>query len=221
MTDNPPSRSPAQSSQGTDLPVPMGTTAAPIAVPAATPTTASPDTPQPPAPINSPDDVEPRSAFASDVHQYIRSYIQLADQKAMFFFAGATAMLAFLYKNNLSARWLKAVETWSVLDALTFVGMGGLAVASFMALLVVVPRIPGSRRGYVFWEAIAEFRSGREYADDLASLSAASLLQLRAEHCFELARVCRTKYAMLRRALTAGAIGLVATLLVLLFVPAS
>src|ERR1700692_1339153 len=47
-----------------------------------------------------------RTRFFDGNHKYIRDNIRLADQKATFFFTGATALLAFLYKNDVSSRWL-------------------------------------------------------------------------------------------------------------------
>jgi hypothetical protein len=183
---------------------------------------------QPPAAVDEPQpasagvtpgrgDAETQIEFASFTHQYIRDFIALADQKATFFFTGATALLAFLYSKNVSVRWLKPVMTWHVLDALAFVAMGALAGGAFLSLLVIIPRTPGSRRGFLFWEAIAEYESGRQYADELWLLSPPSLFQVKATHCFALAKVCRRKYRMLRYALWTGAVGLAAALGVFLF----
>lgn len=161
-------------------------------------------------------ETEAKLAFSGFAHEYIREYISLADQKATFFFTGATALLAFLYSKNVSARWLKPVMTWNILDTIAFVAMAALAVGAFLALLVVIPRTPGSRRGFLFWEAIAEYDTGRQYADELSLLSPATLFQVKAEHCFELSKVCRRKYRMLRCALWTGAVGLAGSLLVFL-----
>lgn len=163
-------------------------------------------------------DSEARERFAESVHQYVREYIRLADQKATFLFAGATALLAFLYKNGVSARWLKPVMQWSVLDTVAFVAMTALALGILLALLVVIPRTTGSRRGFLFWEAVAEYETGRQYSDELGLLSSGTLFQVKAEHCFDLARVCRRKYGVLRAAMWAGAAGLLASVIVFLFV---
>ncbi len=164
-------------------------------------------------------EVEAKARFTDLAHQYIREYIAHADRKATFFFTGATALLAFLYNKNLSAKWLKPVMTWNILDVLTFVTMAALAIGSFLALLVVIPRRGGSRRGFLFWEAIAEYDTGRTYSDDLSRLSTATLVQVKAEHCFDLAKICRTKYSLLRWSLWIGAVGLIGALLVFLTQP--
>lgn len=200
------------------LPVPPAITRealpAPIEVPGTTESgsVAAPGTHTPPG------NIDHRLRFAEETHQYIREYIRLADQKATFFFTGGTALLAFLYKANVSSHWLKPIMTWNVLDVVAFVAMAALAVAALASMLVVIPRTPGSLRGYLFWEAIAEYESARTYADEVSQLSSASLFQIKAEHSYDLARVCRRKYRLLRLALRVGAVGLGAALLVFLFV---
>jgi hypothetical protein len=172
-----------------------------------------------PAPVGvvSTADIATRAKFVDGVHDYIRDNIRLADQKATFFFTGATALLAFLYRNDVSKRWLKPVSDLRLPDIIAFLAMAGLAAGSFLALLVVIPRTKGSRRGYIFWEAIMEFPTGRHYADDLSSLSAPTLVQMKAEHCRELAKVCQSKYDFLRYAWWVCAVGLAASLIVFLF----
>ena len=155
--------------------------------------------------------------FIESVHDYVREYIRLADQKAAFLFTGATALLAFLYKTGVSARWRSPVMTWNLLDIATFLAVVALAVSVVLALLVVMPRTSGSRRGVVFWKAIAEFQTGRHYSDEVRMLSAATLSQIKAEHCFDLAKVCRQKYRMLRGAMWVGGIGLAAAVVVFVF----
>jgi hypothetical protein len=161
--------------------------------------------------------MDKRLLFAEQTHQYIREYIRLADQKAAFFVTASTALLAFLYRADLSSRWLKPILEWNILDMATFLAMMALALSILLSFSVVIPRTPGSRRGYLFWEAIAEYDTNRQYADDLSTLSVATLLQIKAEHCHDLARVCRRKYAALRASLWIGTVGLTASLLVFLF----
>jgi hypothetical protein len=166
---------------------------------------------------SSPADLDKRLAFAEQTHQYIRDYIRQADQKAGFFFTAGTALLAFLYNTGVSSRWRKAILLWNVLDIAAFLAMATLAVSVIACLIVVIPRTRGSRRGYLFWEAIAEYDTNRQYADDLAAIPLPTLLQTKTEHCHELARVCRRKYQVLRAALWVGTVGLAASVVVFLF----
>ena len=154
---------------------------------------------------------------ASSRRSHIRDSINLADQKATLFFTGATALLAFMYNENVSARWLKPLMQWNILDTIAFVAMAALAAGALLALLVIIPRTLGSRRGFLFWEAITEYDTGRRYSDELSLLSGPSLVQVKAEHCYDLAVVCRQKYRMLRCALWTGAVGLAGALFVFLF----
>jgi hypothetical protein len=108
---------------------------------------------------------------------------------------------------------------WNILDILAFVAMASLAVGSLLAVIVVLPRLPGSRRGYIFWEAVAEYDSARQYSDDLVKLSAASFAQCIAEHCHDLSKVCRTKYKYLRLSIWACAIGLFGSLWIFMLLP--
>jgi hypothetical protein len=156
--------------------------------------------------------VDANATFAQEVHEYIRDYIALADQKATFFFTGATALVAFLYSKGITGNWSHLVRSWRLLDFVAFLAVTLLAVAALLSILVVIPRTPGSCKGYIFWEAIAQYESGSAYADRVAQLSPASLLRVKAEHCYDLARVCRMKYRWLRLALRVGAGGLAATL---------
>jgi hypothetical protein len=108
---------------------------------------------------------EYHAKFSEELHNYLREYIRNADQKATFFFAGATALLAFLHSQKGTSRWLKDVRTWTVVDGLAFLAMISLALSACALLSVVFPRLKGSRRGLIFFSAIAEYESSREYAD--------------------------------------------------------
>lgn len=207
----------SQSKSPSSLPVPEAAVSEALPVPPP-PTDEAPGTTAvfQPCPVV-PADLDERLAFAEQTHQYIREYIRLADQKAAFFFTACTALLAFLYRVNASARWLRPVLEWSVIDAAAFVAMFALGVSAVTSLIVVIPRTPGSRRGYLFWEAIAEYETSRKYADDLASVPLPDLLQIKAEHSHDLAKVCRAKYRALRAALRIGTVGLGAAVVVFLF----
>jgi len=208
----------ARDRPGRGLPVPAAFTREALPTPSGGGESAA-DRQQPASPASpaGPGDAEARERFAEATHQYVREYIRLADQKASFLFTGGTALLAFLYNSEVSAKWLKPVMQWNILDTVAFVAMTALALGVLLALLVVIPRTSGSRRGFLFWEAIAEYDSGRQYSDDLRLLSAATLSQVKAEHCFDLARVCRKKYRVLRAAIWTGAVGLAASVIVFLF----
>lgn len=154
--------------------------------------------------------------FSEDVHEYLREYIRNADQKATFFFAALTALLAFLNTQNVPARWLKDVRLWSLVDGLGFISMSGLAVGAAILLWVVLPRLKGSRRGLIFFRAIAEYESSSEYAADVLNNSGDEIVRRKLLHCHDLSNICTSKYRTLMVGFWVGAVGVVTALLFLL-----
>lgn len=154
--------------------------------------------------------------FAEEANQYVREHIRNADQKAGFFFAATTTILAFLHQKNVAERWVKPIQQWSLIDALSFVAMAGLAAGAFVFLIVIFPRLKGSRRGLVFFNAVAEYDTSSEYADEVCRHTAGELGRIKLQHSYDLAKVCRSKYEALRVGFLLGSAGAVATLLYLL-----
>jgi hypothetical protein len=155
--------------------------------------------------------------FSDDAHDYLREQIRNADQKATFFFAALTAILAFLNAQNVPSRWLKNPRLWSLVDSLGFLSMFGLAAGAVVLLAVVFPRLKGSRRGLLFFNAISEYDSSSEYANDVLVRSCDHLVRTKLQHCYDLAKVCGAKYRMLRIGFWLGSVGTAAALLFLLF----
>ena len=155
--------------------------------------------------------------FAEDIHSYVREYIRNADQKAAFFFAATTALIAYLHQRGVAARWLRNIQLWSALDLIAFLAMFGLAIGAATFLFVVFPRLRGSRRGLIFFKAIAEHENSAEYADEVLSRSPAELARAKLQHGYDVAVVCRAKYLLLVIGFFASAVGAIATLLYLLF----
>jgi hypothetical protein len=159
---------------------------------------------------------EYHTRFGEEVHQYIREYIRNADQKAASFFAAATAILALLSQRNTAVHWLKPVLSWRFLDGVAFLAMVGLAVSACVFLIVIFPRVKGSRRGILFFNAIAEHISGRDYAEEVLRQSVTDLTHAKLQHAYDLARICRTKYFVLHVGFWIGSVSTVFALLYLL-----
>lgn len=155
--------------------------------------------------------------FSDEAHSYLREYIRNADQKATFFFAILTAILAYLNAQNAPSRWLKNPQLWSLIDFLAFLSMFGLAVGAGVLLSVVFPRLKGSRRGLFFFSAIAEYDTSREYASDILACSEHDLVRTKLNHCYDLAKICTAKYRALCAGFWIGCIGVMAALIFLLF----
>lgn len=204
----------------TALPVPAGAESAPLV--------SSVRTGEPtPASIRPPDietaalgkTTEFQWKFAEETHQYVREYIRQADQKAVFFFAGATALIAFLYKANLVHTWVKLPTQWVFVDMLSFIATVGLAVSALSCLATVFPRLKGSKRGHVFFGAVAEFESRKDYATDVLQRDIGELIEAKLCHVHDLAIVCGRKYSVLKIGQWSGAIGVTAMIVLLLLAP--
>ena len=154
--------------------------------------------------------------FSEETHQYVREYIRQADLKAAFFFAGATALIAFLYKANLVQLWVKPPTQWLFVDMVSFVATVGLAASVLACLATVFPRLKGTKRGHVFFGAIAEFESRKEFATDVLQRDIAELIEAKLCHVHDLAIICGQKYTVLQIGQWAGAIGVVAMVILLL-----
>ncbi len=160
--------------------------------------------------------IELQWKFSEETHQYVREYIRQADLKAAFFFAGATALIAFLYKANLVQLWVKPPTQWLFVDMLSFVATVGLAGSVLACVATVFPRLKGSKRGHVSFGAIAEFESRKEYAADVLQRDIAELIEAKLCHVHDLAIVCGQKYSVLQIGQWAGAIGVVGMVFLLL-----
>ncbi|MCI0434372.1 MAG: DUF5706 domain-containing protein [Gemmatimonadetes bacterium] len=148
--------------------------------------------------------------FADETHEYLRESIQLADQKAGAIAAGATALLAYLFRGGAADVWMLPARPSGIGDVIGLIAVAGLALSVIGALAVIVPRLTGAPRGPVYWKSIAQFDSATSYTGMIRSLDDTGLVDARLQHCFELARVCTRKYRALNRAIWAGAVGLVA-----------
>ena len=157
------------------------------------------------------------SDFARHIHLYVREYIRLADQKAALVFAFTSAVLAFLYNKNLHIDWLKHPKHWSALDLVIFLSMGALLIALIFAALVVLPRLTKSHVGYVFFESIKEFESASEYASIISQKDDKQLAEAILKHSYDIAIICSNKYKFFSIAIWSSAIGILLTIITLIF----
>lgn len=158
---------------------------------------------------------ELRLKFSEETHQYVREYIRLADQKATFFFAGATALLAYVNKLGMVNKWLVSPKAWNLVDMLAFLATVGLIISAVACLATVIPRLNGSKRGLIFFAAIREYESAPDYASEVMKQSSSALCEAKLKHIYELSIVCKEKYNILRWGQWFGAVGVVATLVLL------
>ncbi|MFO1093470.1 MAG: DUF5706 domain-containing protein [Planctomycetaceae bacterium] len=148
------------------------------------------------------------------IHATLHHSIELADKKAGFVIAAVGALLAYLHHEP-GVQWIQNPAQWRLSEACLFVADLGLVASTICSLLVVFPRLEGSMSGVVFWEAILQNQTASKYADVLVNMKSGDLSRKLLEHCFELAKICTTKYRCLQWAFVAGVIGFAASVLLL------
>ena len=162
-------------------------------------------------------DFEFKASFADQTHSYIREYIKTADQKATFYFAFFAAIIAYSDTTGFLRQWIVDLSNWKMQEFVSFLSSLLLILSAFGFLWVVKPRLSGSKKGIVFFNAIAEFDSQGEYINEMASLSAIKLYEEKVKHSFELAKICSRKYRILGISLWLGGVGFVLLVLLLVF----
>jgi hypothetical protein len=172
------------------------------------------DAAQPGTPVPIADESQAR--FAEETHRYIREFIRIADRKAAFFFTAATALLAFLYSEEASVWWRAPIPQWGSRGVISFLAMLLLVIGDVLLLIVVLPSLKGSKRGIIFFDAIAECETGKDYRDEVVSKNLAELVHTKLQHVWELARLCRQKYRYLTWGCWTAAAGAVFCLIYLM-----
>ena len=157
-----------------------------------------------------PKKTESHSAFTNDLHGYIRGHIQLADQKAVFLFAAVGTMLAFLHSKGITKIWMTDPRLWHLPEVFSFVAVICLLVGALASFWVIVPRLRGAPRGFIYWKSITLFENKSQYSSHILSCDAEILIAAKLEHCHELAIICTQKYRAVSLALWCGGIGLLA-----------
>lgn len=142
------------------------------------------------------------SEFATFHEGYIRHYIQLADAKAGVGFGIISGVLAYLLGKD-AVRDVVLRPALTAKFGITVIAILFLIASTVSAFLVIAPRLSSSPRdaGLVFFGDVAGRASGDEYVSEIASRSKPDLIAARLRHCFDVARVCTRKYALLKKSI--------------------
>lgn len=147
----------------------------------------------------------PSNDLAPFVHQYLRDYINLADQKAAFVFAAATALIVYAETVGAIAHLRRLPSTpreWAGAGALVL-----LCLAALAAVAVIRPRLKGRlREGVIYWD---EIRASdlTSYIRRAATLSQGAVQTEILSHSYVLAGVAQRKYGWLALSLWTGIAG--------------
>lgn len=167
-------------------------------------------------PLTDPKELEIRLKFAEETHQYVRDYIRQADQKATFLFAGSSGLLAYLNALNITNLWMSNPKTWGIIEVLCFIATASLIAGCICCAGTVVPRLKGSKKGIVFFEAIKEYENSAEYACDLLTKKPSQLCEAKYKHIYDLSSICRDKYKSLVWGFRFGMVGAFSTFALLI-----
>lgn len=158
---------------------------------------------------------EIRLKYAEELHQYVREFIRQADQKATFYFAGSTALLAYLHKLGITNRWIANPKAWSLIDMFAFWATAGLILSTVACLATVMPRLKGSKRGIIFFAAICEYENSRDYISEVMNQTPNSLCEAKLKHAYDLSEICKNKYDVLKWGQWIGGTAVIASLLLI------
>ena len=149
--------------------------------------------------------------FACHVHEYLRQFIQAADQKAVFTLLASSAVLGFVVTRLIDTKCQRSLCFWVLggLASLLLAGAGGFAAVS------VRPRQNNVTDGLMAWMGILKHRDGAEYTE---AVNNANHTQEVLGHCYKLSGILRRKYDRLKCAIDFFMAGSVATVLFLIVV---
>lgn len=153
--------------------------------------------------------------FPEFVHQYLRDYIALADQKAAFLFAVVAAIIAYLVEQKAPLAPITS-GTWTWVGVLGLLAMAVLGITAGFVIATVVPRLKRglrSKPGLIFWEDIAAHPSADDYAAVIRQMSKSQTSDQVRAHCYVLAQIARHKYDHLNRGIITGIVGFVLAVL--------
>lgn len=162
------------------------------------------------------EEIEIKLNYAEEIHQYIRGYIQTADQKAAFFFATFAALLTYQNSNGYLTIWISNPKMWDFVQFFAFLSSVGFLISTILCIFVVIPRLKGTKRGIIYFNAIIEYSSQQEYAQDVLSQIPNKLCEEKLKHAYELAQICSKKYKVLHYVLLIGGISFFVMILLLI-----
>jgi hypothetical protein len=154
------------------------------------------------------DDTIERGFRFADFHApYVTGYIQLADAKAGATFTVAAGVIAYLLNSTKFTDAIQLTPHWLIIG-LALIGFALICASAVMSFLVILPRTPKGGDDSVFWKSVADLPSPTAFVQQVRQLDERRMLAQRLSHSFNLSRTCATKYEWLRRAMLAGAVGL-------------
>ncbi len=149
---------------------------------------------------------------ADFVHGSLLQNVTLADRKAGILFTLVSAALLFLFTRMPGVLSSAAGVLWLVVVAL-------LVLAASLAFSVIFPRQRRHSENMLFWGGVADWPNQKAYIQAVANMESECITEAKLEYCYNLARICKRKFWLLRCAMMATAVGLVLFLVSLVMRP--
>lgn len=142
---------------------------------------------------------------------YLQDNVKFADSKAGVLIAidGLLLRAAIDYFNAAGITFESLFESLTLSERFFLIFAAAfLIIGIILSVAVVFPRRgSGVKKGFVFWESIANYPSADEYTKDLMNITEDDLDRKMAEQQYYVSITATKKYNMLRRAFWASSIG--------------
>ncbi|WP_434991134.1 Pycsar system effector family protein [Xanthomonas melonis] len=144
--------------------------------------------------------------FAEAQQTYISGYIQLADTKCAWSFAVAATLAGYTLTNS-SSPLLQANGNF-FLRSICLVAVGLLITSAVYAFRGIAPRLKSTlSTNLFFFGTVAAYNYSSDFITASQKCSAADLTEIRLRHNYDIAKICRKKYGLLKRGLWLGFAG--------------
>lgn len=154
--------------------------------------------------------------FAAFHQGYAWNAIALADTKAVWSFTVCGGTLGYFVAQEPVRSHILALP-WSGVAALASISVALLAIATFFAFQVIVPRLTSSADGVVYFGSVARRPNADAFITDIVRTTPAALTRARLTHSYDLSRIADRKYRRLRISMWFGLFGLVTAAIALAF----
>lgn len=156
-------------------------------------------------------DTKEKIEYADQQFEMVTRNIETADAKAGIvstLVGGFLAVLATQQGEMMRGVGASSNAFLQFLDTSSFI-IGGICLvgSGLYSLSVIFPRLAVRQGDLAFWGSISLFPSSADFVEKLDAASADELSDQRVRQCYDLARVCRRKYEMLRISMALGAVG--------------
>tara|TARA_R110000868_G_scaffold81480_2_gene230627 strand:+ start:2166 stop:2642 length:477 start_codon:yes stop_codon:yes gene_type:complete len=138
--------------------------------------------------------------FSKDVNDYYNHYVSVADAKSAAVIAISFLLFDFiigLERNSCSQ------------DVLFYIISFSLVLSCIFSLIAVFPRSPKDKKGLIFWENVRNFKTKKEYFEEIEKLDKKEIEEKYASQNYNLSNLLHRKHFYIRLAIITFIVALV------------